>query len=97
MDSRTLTLLADQAELEVQAALTREKEGELQLKLLKSKTSAKRATLQLIRKEICAAREVRNILIPRVFGRSLSRILRLIAAWGIGFVLQSNTDRQLCR
>ncbi len=71
MDSRTLTLLADQTELEVQAALRREREGELHLKLLKSETAAKRATLRVIRKEICAAREVRNIRIPRVFGRSL--------------------------
>jgi hypothetical protein len=68
MDSRTLALLADQVEQEVEAALRREREGELQLKLLKSETSAKPATLRLIRKEICAARLVRNILIPRVFG-----------------------------
>jgi hypothetical protein len=71
MDSRTLSLLADQAELEVEAALRREKEGELQLKLLHSDTKAKRDTLRVLRKEICAARLVRNIRIPRVFGRSL--------------------------
>ncbi len=71
MDSRTLSLLADQAELEVEAALRREKEGELHLKLLKSDSKAKRDTLRVLRKEICAARLVRNIRIPRVFGRSL--------------------------
>jgi hypothetical protein len=71
MDSRTLVLLADQAEREVEEALRREREGELHLKLLKSEHKAKRDTLRLLRKEICAAREVRNIRIPRVFGRSL--------------------------
>jgi hypothetical protein len=68
MDSRTLEILADQAQREVEEALRREPEGELQLRLLKTDTSAKRATLWVIQKEICAARLVRNILIPRVFG-----------------------------
>ncbi len=67
MDSRTLSLLADQAELEVEAALRREREGELQQKLLHSDTKAKRDTLRVLRKEICAAQLVRNIRIPRVF------------------------------
>ena len=71
MDSRTLVIMADQAEREVEEALRREREGELHLKLLKSEHKAKRDTLRLLRKEICAAREVRNIRIPRVFGRSL--------------------------
>ncbi len=96
MDSRTLQILADQAQQEADEANRREREVELQLKLVKAEHTAKRATLRLLRKEICDARLVRNILIPRVFGsvcmsvrvEFLSRILRLIAAWGIGFVLQ---------
>jgi hypothetical protein len=71
MDSRTLSLLADQAELEVEAALRREKEGELHLRLLHSDTKAKKEVLRVLRKEICAARLVRNIRIPIVFGRPL--------------------------
>ena len=68
MDSRTLQLLADQAQQEVDEASRRESEVELQLRLAKAEHSAKRATLRVIQKEICAARLVRNILIPRVFG-----------------------------
>ncbi len=34
MDSRTLAIMADQAEREVEEALRREREGELHLKLL---------------------------------------------------------------
>jgi hypothetical protein len=71
MDSRTLNLLADQAQLELDAALRREKDGEIQFKLLKSDTKAKRETVRLLRKEACSAEEVRNIRIPIVFGRSL--------------------------
>ncbi len=66
MDSRTLSILADQVEQEVEAAQRRELEVELQLRLVKAEHAAKRATLRLLRKEICAARLVRNILIPRV-------------------------------
>ncbi len=71
MDSRTLTLLADQAEREVEEALRREREGEIHLKLLHSETKGKKDTLRVLRKQICLAREVRNIQIARVFGRSL--------------------------
>ncbi len=71
MDSRTLALLADQAQLELEAAQRNEKEGEIQLKLLKSETKAKRGTVKMLRKETCLAQEVRNIRIPIVFGRSL--------------------------
>ncbi len=63
MDSRTLSLLADQAEVEVEAALRREREGELHLRLLHSDTKAKKEVLGVLRKEICVARLVRNIRI----------------------------------
>ena len=68
MDSQTLQILADQAQQEADEANRREREVELQLKLVKAEHTAKRATLRLLQKEICAARTVRNILIPRVFG-----------------------------
>ncbi len=68
MDSHTLQILADQVQQEVDAAKRREREAELQHRLAKAEHSAKRATLRLLQKEICAARLVRNILIPRVFG-----------------------------
>ena len=68
MDSHTLEVMADQVDQEVEAAKRREKEVELQLKFVRAELSAKRATLWLLRKEICDARLVRNILIPRVFG-----------------------------
>jgi hypothetical protein len=48
MDSRTLALLADQAQLELEVAQRREKEGEIQLKLLKSDTQAKRDTVRVL-------------------------------------------------
>ena len=67
MDSRTLEIMADQVDQEVEAAKRREKEVELQLKLIKAELTAKRATLRLLRKAICDARLVRIILIPRVF------------------------------
>jgi hypothetical protein len=72
MDSRTLSLLADQAEVEVEAALRREREGELHQRLLHSDTKAKKEVLRLLRKEICAARDVRNIRIPIVFAFGMS-------------------------
>ena len=68
MDSRTLQLLADQAQQEVDEASRREREAELQLRLAKADQAAKRKTLRLLEKETCEARTVRNILIPRVFG-----------------------------
>ena len=64
MDSRTLQLLADQAQQEVDEASRRESEVELQLRLAKAEHSAKRATLRLLQKETEEARTVRNILIP---------------------------------
>ena len=67
MDSHTLEVMADQVDQEVEAAKRREKEVELQLKLIKAELTAKRATLRLLNKEICEARLVRNILIQRVF------------------------------
>ncbi len=51
MVSRTLALLADQAQLELEAAQRREKEGEIQLKLLKSDTKAKRDTVRVLHKD----------------------------------------------
>ena len=68
MDSRTLQLLADQAQQEVDEASRREREAELQLRLARAEHAAKRKTHRLLQKETCEARTVRNILIPRVFG-----------------------------
>jgi predicted Zn-dependent protease len=68
MDSRTLQLLADEAQQEVDEASRREREAELQLRLARADHAAKRKTLRLLQKETCEARTVRNILIPRVFG-----------------------------
>ncbi len=68
MDSHTLEIMADHVDQEVEAAKRREKEVELQLKFIRAELTAKRATLRLLRKEICDAWLVRNILIPRVFG-----------------------------
>ena len=68
MDSRTLQLLADQAQQEVDEASRREREAELQLRLAKADNAAKQKTLRLLQKETCEARTIRNILIPRVFG-----------------------------
>jgi hypothetical protein len=63
MDSRTLQLLADQAQQEVDEASRREREAELQLRLAKADHAAKRKTHRLLQKETCEARTVRNILI----------------------------------
>ena len=68
MDSRTLELLADQAQQEVDEASRREREAELQLRLARAEHAAKKKTHRLLQKETCEARTVRNILIPRVFG-----------------------------
>ena len=68
MDSRTLQLLADQAQQEVDEASRREREAELQLRLARAEHAAKKKTHRLLQKETCEARTVRNILIPRVFG-----------------------------
>ena len=68
MDSRTLQLLADQAQQEVDEASRREREAELPHRLAKAEHAAKRKTLRLLQKETCEAQTVRNILIPRVFG-----------------------------
>ena len=68
MDSRTLSLLADQAQLEVDAASSRVREAELQLRLARAELAAKAKNQRLLQKETEDARTVRNILIPRVFG-----------------------------
>ena len=66
MDSRTLQLLADQAQQEVAEASRRVREAELQLRLARTEQAAKKKTHRLLQKETEDARTVRNILIPRV-------------------------------
>ena len=68
MDSRTLQLLADQAQQEVDEASRRVREAELQLRLARAEQAANKKTHRLLQKETEEARTVRNILIPRVFG-----------------------------
>jgi multidrug resistance efflux pump len=68
MDSRTLQLLADQAQQEVDEASRRVREAELQLRLARAEQAAKKKTHRLLQKETEEARTVGNILIPRVFG-----------------------------
>ena len=68
MDSHTLQLLADQAQQEVNEASSRVREAELQLRLARAELAAKTKTRRLLQKEKEAARTVRNILIPTVFG-----------------------------
>ena len=68
MDSRTLQLLADEAQQEVDETSRREREAELQLRLARAEQAAKKKTHRLLQKETEEARTVRNILIPRVFG-----------------------------
>ena len=72
MDSRTLQLLADQAQQEVDEASRRVQEAELQLRLARAELAAKTKTQRLLQKEADATRTVRNILIPRVFGTCMS-------------------------
>ena len=64
MDSRTLQLLADQAQQEVAEASRRVREAELQLRLARAELAAKSKTQRLLQKETEDARTVRNILIP---------------------------------
>ena len=66
MDSRTLQLLADQAQQEVDEASRRVREAELQLRLARAEQAAKKKTHRLLQKETEETRTVRNILIPRV-------------------------------
>ena len=66
MDSRTLQLLADQAQQEVDEASSRVREAELQLRLARAELAAKAKNQRLLQKETEDARTVRNILIPRV-------------------------------
>jgi hypothetical protein len=66
MDSRTLQMLADQAQQEAEEASSRVREAELQLRLAKAELAAKTKTHRLLQKETEATRTVRNILIPRV-------------------------------
>ena len=66
MDSRTLQLLADQAQQEVDEASSRVREAELQLRLARAELAAKNKTLRLLQRETEDARTVRNIIIPRV-------------------------------
>ena len=72
MDSRTLQLLADQAQQEVDEASSRVREAELQLRLARAELAAKAKTQRLLQKEADATRTVRNIPIPRVFGTCMS-------------------------
>jgi len=66
MDSRTLQMLADQAQQEAEEAAAAVREAELQLRLAKAELAAKTKTHRLLQKETEATRTVRNILIPRV-------------------------------
>jgi hypothetical protein len=59
MDSRTLEILADQAEREVEEAQRREWEGEVHLRLLHSELMGKKDTLRVLRRQLGLAREVR--------------------------------------
>ena len=72
MDSRTLQMLADQAQQEAEEAAAAVREAELQLRLARAELAAKTKTHRLLQKETEAARTVRNILIPRVFGTCMS-------------------------
>ena len=72
MDSRTLQMLADQAQQEAEEAAAAVREAELQLRLARAEMAAKTKTHRLLQKETDAARTVRNILIPRVFGTCMS-------------------------
>ena len=64
MDSRTLALLQEQAQAELEAALRREEEGQLNQKLLHSDSKAKRERVNLLDKQRRLAEKVRNIRIP---------------------------------
>ena len=66
MDSRTLQMLADQAQQEAEEAAAAVREAELQLRLARAELAAKSKTHRLLQKETEDARTVRNILIPRV-------------------------------
>ena len=68
MDSRTLQMLADQAQQEAEEAAAAVREAELQLRLARAELAAKNKTHRLLQRETEDARTVRNILIPRVFG-----------------------------
>ena len=72
MDSRTLQMLADQAQQEAEEAAAAVREAELQLRLARAELAAKTKTHRLLQKETEATRTVRNILIPRVFGTCMS-------------------------
>ena len=85
MDSRTLQLLADQAQQEVDEASSRVREAELQLRLARAELAAKAKTQRHLQKEADATRTVRNILIPRVFGTCMSCLCT-------GWVSISRTD-----
>ena len=64
MDSRTLALLQEQSQAELEAAMRREEEGQLTQKLLHSDTKAKRERVNLLEKQRRLAEKVRNIRIP---------------------------------
>ena len=72
MDSRTLQMLADQAQQEAEEAAAAVREAELQLRLARAELAAKAKNQRLLQKEADATRTVRNILIPRVFGTCMS-------------------------
>ena len=59
MDSRTLALLQEQAQAELEAAMRREEEGQLTQKLLHSDTKAKRERVNLLEKQRRLAEKVR--------------------------------------
>ncbi len=64
MDSRTLEILVDQAEREVEEAQRREWEGEVHLRLLHSDLMGKKDTLRVIRRQLGLALGIRYELTP---------------------------------
>ena len=63
MEIHMLQLLVDQAERELEAALQKERDAEMQLRLLRKETLAQRAVVRDLENALRKAQQVRNIIL----------------------------------
>jgi hypothetical protein len=63
MESHTIQVLLDSARAELEAAERREREKEVELRILHSDTNGRKATVRLLVRELAVAQQVRNIQI----------------------------------
>jgi hypothetical protein len=67
MESHTIQVLLDRAQAEFEAEDRREREMETAIRIQRTATNSKRATVRVLNRELGLARQVRNIYLGTYF------------------------------